>query len=526
MKGPEHDQGPRHPYKPVIEFDGGDLDCGSGLLLQIRRRIDPLEVGQLLEIRSTEPSVAEDLPAWCRMTGNDLVSTWHDRDGRSWSFLVSKSLFDPTSERAGLSQNKSAEPSAQELPTWTSFPANSPSNRREGQVPAIAPLSVMGIGSWPRPEWLLRALHEHLEGRLDESSFQALADRSVAEVVQAQVDAGVDVITDGEQRRDSYASFVGSRLENCQLIPIVDLLPYVEHPEEFAHELQALDVPAESVRHPAVFGRLSRNAARPLALHELASVRNLTDRPVKVALPGPYLLTRTMWLECVSDRVYETRESLAADLVSVLRLEIEALLAAGAAIVQLDEPVLTEVVHGRRSTGNRSFMCGALGEKRPQAEELEFAGSLLNQTLLGLPRQRLALHVCRGNWTRDESAALAGGYSPLLPLFSSIPVGTLFLELCTPRSGEIEVLKDLPQAMRIGVGVVDQKSDRVESPDEIVTRAERAVAHFGPDRIYLNPDCGFATFADSPISSFDVAKAKLSSLAKASRVLRNRHFCT
>ena len=84
-----------------------------------------------------------------------------------------------------------------------------------------------------------------------------------------------------------------------------------------------------------------------------------------------------MWLECVSDRVYDTREALADDLVRVLREEIAELLAAGAAMVQLDEPVLTEVVHGRPSGGNRSFMCGALGEKRPPAEELDFARSLL-----------------------------------------------------------------------------------------------------------------------------------------------------
>ena len=350
-----------------------------------------------------------------------------------------------------------------------------------------------------------------------------MADRAVAQVIQAQLEAGVDVVTDGEQRRDSYASFVGSRLENCQLIPIVDLLPYVEHPDEFARELRALDVPAESVRHPAVFGRIARDPSRPLAAHELAAVQRLTDRPVKVALPGPYLLTRTMWLECVSDRAYETRESLGEDVVRVLREEIEALIESGAAIVQLDEPVLTEVVHGRRSQGNRSFMCGALGEKRPPAEELDFARVLLNQTLHGLPRERLALHVCRGNWTRDESAALAGDYTPLVPLLSSIPVGTLFLELCTPPAGEIEVLKDLPGDMRIGVGVVDQKSTHVETTDEIITRSERAIALFGAHRVLLNPDCGFATFADSPISSFEVARAKLASLVQASRALRERH---
>ncbi|MGC8641377.1 MAG: sulfurtransferase TusA family protein [Isosphaeraceae bacterium] len=521
MNDAEHDpnEHPHYAYEPADRFDGGDLDCGGGLLLQIRRRIDPLARGQLLEIRSTEPSVAEDLPAWCRMTGNDLVSTWHDRPAGSWSFLISKGHFDPA--KSTPAPQPAASPARE--PTRPAFGLDPSAYRQGSPVPVIAPLSVMGIGSWPRPDWLLSALHDRLEGRLPDSDFQTLADRAVAEVVQAQLDVGVDVVTDGEQRRDSYASFVGSRLTNCQLIPIVDLLPYVEHPDEFASELQALDVPAESVRHPAVFGRLTRSPSHPLALHELTAVRGLIDRPVKVALPGPYLLTRTMWLECVSDRAYETRESLAADIVTALRQEIEALLAAGAAIVQLDEPVLTEVVHGRRASGNRSFMCGALGEKRATSEELDLARSLLNQTLSGLPRERLALHVCRGNWTRDESAALAGNYASLVPLFSSIPVGTLFLELCTPRAGEIEVLKDLPGEIRIGVGVVDQKSDRIETPEEIVTRAERAIALFGPERVLLNPDCGFATFADSPISAFDVARAKLASLVQASQTLRERY---
>ncbi|QEH34749.1 5-methyltetrahydropteroyltriglutamate--homocysteine methyltransferase [Aquisphaera giovannonii] len=503
--------------EPADRFDGGDMDCGSGLLLQIRRRIDPLGHGQLLELRSTEPSVSEDLPSWCRMTGNELVSAGRDPARAGWIFLISKGPFTPGSKA----------PPAREPAGVPGAPREAAPPERRGPrpaPPAIPPLAVMGIGSWPRPAWLLIALREWLEGRMEERAFHALADRAVAEVIVAQIGAGVDVFTDGEQRRDGYASFVGGRLANCQLIPIVDLLPYVEHPDEFARELAALDVPAQSVRHPAVFGRIARDPARPLARHELDYPRTMGDHPLKVALPGPYLLTRTMWLECVSDRVYREREELAADIVRVLREEVADLLDAGAALVQLDEPVLTEVVHGRRASGNRSFMCGALGEKRTPREELELATRLLGEVFAGFPRDRLALHVCRGNWTRDESAALAGDYRPLVGLFSSIPVGTLFLELCTPRAGEIDVLRELPDSLRIGVGVVDQKTDRIETPEEIIPRAEKAIALFGPDRVLLNPDCGFATFADSPISKFHDAQHKLQSLVVASRRLRRRHF--
>jgi 5-methyltetrahydropteroyltriglutamate--homocysteine methyltransferase len=377
----------------------------------------------------------------------------------------------------------------------------------------------MGIGSWPRPRWMLHALHEHLEGRLPDAEFQATADDAVRLAVAAQDRAGVDVVTDGEQRRDNYASFVGGRLDNCQLIPLTDLLPLVDDPEKFRAELQALDVPASEVRHPAVFGALGRS--RPLAVHEHAFVRTLTDRPVKVALPGPYLVTRLMWVECISDRVYRSREHLAEDVVRVLREEVHHLLAAGVALVQLDEPVLSEVVFtGAKPT--RSFMCGALSEKGDEATELAFARRLLDDVVRGVPRERLALHICRGNWTRDERAALAGDYRPLLPLLAGVTVGTVLLEMCTPRAGELDVLADLPRDVRVGVGVVDQKQERVEAVDEIVARAEAAVRLFGADRVLLTPDCGFATFADTPIASSSIAETKLRAIAAAATILRQR----
>lgn len=499
-----------HPHEPEVSFDGGDLDCGNGLLLLIRRHIDPLGPSQLIEILSKESSVAEDLPAWCRLTGNELVSEIELDDRRS--YLVSKGPFDAGSLRSDTKRRESM-PLTQDVVEIT-IPDRLP---EPIDAPPIPPLAVMGVGSWPRPSWLLRALHERLEGRLSDEAFAETADDAVRLAIQAQVRAGADVITDGEQRRDNYSSFVGGLLDNCQLVPLTDLLPYVDDPEEFEKELAELDVPAAEIRHPAVFGPLGRS--RPLAAHEVEFARKETDKPIKVSLPGPYLLTRTMWMECISDRAYATRDELARDVVRVLREELHHLLAAGASIVQFDEPVLTEVAYGAAVDG-RSFMCGALGERGSTDEELAFALDVLQETVKGLPAERLALHVCRGNWTPDESVALSGDYRPLLPVLAKVPIGTLVLELCTPRAGETDVLKAIPDDRRIGVGVVNQKHAAVESVDEIMAKAQRAIDLFGKERVLLNPDCGFATFADNPICTAAIAEAKLAAMAEAARRLR------
>lgn len=528
----------QHPQPADAAFDGGELDCGNGLLLLIRKHIDPLPAGGLLEVRSTETSVDEDLPAWCRLTGNRLVSVL--REGRQRSFLIAKAgepvgpaTAAAAGPRAGQSGGLAAGARVESGPGSPAGapPATSPSVSAVDGLPGAArpgsPLPppalpdhgwlVLGVGSWPRPRWLMQALHERLEGRLGEAEFEATADDAVRLCVQAQVSAGVDLLTDGEQRRDSYASFVGTKLDNCQLIPISDLLPYVEHPEQFAEELRALDVPAAKVRHPAVFGPLARR--QPLALHEARFLSGLSPAPTKVALPGPYLLARTMWLDCLLERAYPSREALAADLVAILRAELSDLLAAGVALVQFDEPVLSEVVFGRAAK-QRSFMCGALGERGAPAQELAFAAELLAAVTAGFPRERLALHLCRGNWTPDESAALSGDYGPLLPFLSAAPVGTLLLEACTPRAGDLELLRAIPADKRLALGAVNPKTPSVEGLEQILAQARRAENLLGTGRLWLTADCGFATFADNPVASARVAQAKLANLAEAARRLR------
>jgi 5-methyltetrahydropteroyltriglutamate--homocysteine methyltransferase len=137
--------------------------------------------------------------------------------------------------------------------------------------------------------------------------------------------------------------------------------------------------------------------------------------------------------------------------------------------------------------------------------------------------ERLALHICLGNWSADESLALSGDYTPLVDILGQMNVGTLFLELATPRAGEMEILERLSKHLRIGIGSCNQKHAHVESVESIVAHVEKAIQLFGAERLLLTPDCGFATFADNPLNSDRVAEAKLAALAQAAAILRERH---
>ena len=208
------------------------------------------------------------------------------------------------------------------------------------------------------------------------------------------------------------------------------------------------------------------------------------------------------------------REQIAADIVRVLREELIDLLDAGAALVQFDEPVLSEVVFSGPKN-KRSFMCGALSESLGSAHELGFAKSLMNAVTAALAKERIGIHVCRGNWTTDESVALSGSYAPLVETLAGMNVGAYLLEMCTPRAGEMEILKRLPDDARIGIGVVNQKVSAIEAADDIVARMKNAIRLFGRERVMFHPDCGFATFADNPICPATAAEGKLRAVVQA-----------
>ena len=216
---------------------------------------------------------------------------------------------------------------------------------------------VTTVGSWPRSPELLRALKGRRLGRMAAEEFDAIADREVLGALRTQEGAGVDIVTDGEQRRDNFFSFVAEKLEGVRLMSLAEMLDYVEDRAGFEEMLRTMDVPAFAMFNPTAVGRIAQR--KPLALEEFIFLKQHTDKPVKVTLPGPYLLTRAMWLQGMSQQVYPTKEHLADDVVAILRAELAALSRAGADFVQFDEPVLSELVFSSK-VSSRVFMCASL----------------------------------------------------------------------------------------------------------------------------------------------------------------------
>jgi 5-methyltetrahydropteroyltriglutamate--homocysteine methyltransferase len=298
---------------------------------------------------------------------------------------------------------------------------------------------------------------------------------------------------------------------------LADLLEYVEDKAAFETLLNALDVPAFAIKNPTVVGKLA--AKEPLVLSDFQFLREHTRKPVKMTLPGPYLLSRSTWVKNLSDTAYPTREALADDIVHILREELRRLAAAGADIIQFDEPVLTELVFAGKSA-TRTFMCAALAASASPEGELELAVDLINRVVEGIDGPTLALHVCRGNWSPKEAVLLQGSYEPLMPYFARMNVHQFVLEYATPRAGSLQALQSLPATVQIGYGAVNPRTTELESVDEIVARVTELTAFIARERIYLNPDCGFSTFADRPVGTPNMAFKKLCTLSRAAEILR------
>lgn len=386
------------------------------------------------------------------------------------------------------------------------------------------PFTTSLMGSMPRSKELIALKRKLATDKSYEAAYKSLLKTETKRLVRLQEQYCVDIVVNGELSRDNYVSFVADKLDGVVMMNMADILEYIEDKKAFEQILDILDVPAVSIKNAICNGQIGYVTS--LVADEMQELKKLSSHPVKATLPGPYLMTRSMWLPALTHAYYSNKEELGEDILKILKQEIDRLVDSGVAILQFDEPVLTEVVFSTGQT--RSFMCAALSEKKDPTEELQFATYLIKSVMDYLRESSVlsSLHVCRGNWSKDESILLKGPYTPLVKLFEDTSPDVLALEFSTPRAGELSSLlssEKITQNSILALGVINPRTQHIESSESIVSKATEALQFIPKEKLWLNPDCGFATFANRPVSSFDIIEQKLEQLKKAQMILRQMY---
>ena len=349
----------------------------------------------------------------------------------------------------------------------------------------LFPTSV--IGSLPRPRFVRDLIADDCP--LDEAEYTRLMEGAVRAAVALQETAGLDVVTDGEWWRKSYIGVIA----------------------ELAHGFELSTNPADGRPWTIVVDKLAPKQPGFVA-REIAFLRQLTQRDLKATVPAPALLGERMWDPVKSSRAYPQREDFVRDCVPILRREVELLRDEGVSIIQVDDPHLCLFVDP---------------DVRAQYDDAErasdFAVDMDNQVVDGIAGVKLAVHLCRraGARARGE-AAHSGGYDPILKQLGRLKVQHVTMEFTTPGAGDMAVFRQLPESVEVGLGCVSCQPGQIDSAEAIVQRVEQALQYLPPERITLNPDCGFAPGSAAEVS-LDEVYTKLKHEVAAARILREKY---
>jgi 5-methyltetrahydropteroyltriglutamate--homocysteine methyltransferase len=349
----------------------------------------------------------------------------------------------------------------------------------------LFPTSV--IGSLPRPQFVKDLIADDCPIQGDE--YRRLMGNAIRAAVAMQEAAGLDVITDGEWWRKSYIGVIA----------------------ELANGFELSRNPADGRPWTVVVDRLSPKQPGFIA-QEIRFLKGLTNRKLKATVPAPALLGERMWDPVKSAKAYPKREDFVRDCVPIIRREVELLRDEGVSIVQVDDPHLCLFVDP---------------EVRKQYDDAErasdFAVDMDNDVVSGIKGVKLAVHLCRRAGARARGEAdHRGGYDPILSQLGRLKVDHITMEFTSPGAGDMSVFKRLPENVEIGLGCVSCQPGQIDSADVIVERVEAALKHVAPERITLNPDCGFAPGSGAEVS-LDEVYTKLKNEVAAAQRLREKY---
>ncbi len=349
----------------------------------------------------------------------------------------------------------------------------------------LFPTSV--VGSMPRPQFVRDLIAG--DASPTDSEYQRKMKAAVAYIVALQEHAGLDVLTDGEWWRKSYIGVIA----------------------ELAHGFELSVNPQDGRPWTVVVEPLAPKNPGFIA-QEITFLRSITGRKIKATLPSPALLGERMWDPELSSRAYPRREDFVRACVPILRKELELVRDAGADIAQIDDPHLCLFVDPEVRSRHDD----------PDAAS-QFAADVVNEVVDGIEGIHLAVHLCRraGARVRGE-AQFKGGYDPIINQLNSLRVHHLTMEFTDPGAGDMEVFGKLREDLEIGLGCVGVAPGEVDSARTIVSRVEKALEFIAPERITLNPDCGFAPGSAATVDVDEVYQ-KIANEVEAARRLREKY---
>lgn len=310
------------------------------------------------------------------------------------------------------------------------------------------------IGSYPFPGWLEFAC-QHLD-RFGPDDLAEMQQDAVTAAVHDQIEAGLDVITDGEQTRlDFNLSFYGY----LQGIELESAPPRRFGPP--AHDQRGRHRVIGQLRAPHGLG----------AVDEFARLQRLAPAgpTLKASVPGPYTLSGRL----VPGGDYADRYAVTEALVPIVRAELDALVGAGCREITVDEPSMSCYAH--------------------REDPARFVDIFNRTVATAVGRCRLSTHLCFGNY--KARAVGPRQYAPMFPAFLDLQVEEVHVEMASREFAEIEIISEIARRMDVAVGIIDVKSYYIETPEDVASRVRRCLDHAPAERLAFAPDCGLSQTA-------------------------------
>lgn len=363
---------------------------------------------------------------------------------------------------------------------------------RTARTKALPPFYTQVIGSLPRPAAVRELLARQQTMPADQ--FRAALDDCVAFAIRLQEIAGLDVVSDGEWRRRHYVAEFLRRIGGFEKV----------RPYRHAGETKLTDVVVRRIE-----------AAGPVWAADAAFLRRHTQRVAKFAIPSPFLIAIRYWDAEFSAMAYPTLEHFIEHLSTILRCEAEALVAAGIDILQIDDPALTYFCD-RRLMDSGDTHDDRLRRTWNIDRQFPEAVNAINAIVTGLPAE-IHLHCCHSVYKRQSD--VHGDYKPILPRLEGARIDRVNLEFAYHGTGVVDDLALLPAHLGVGMGVVDVRGETLPTVEQIAAIGAAGARIVGPERIALNPDCGFAPDMGEP-PTIDEAFEKLRRMCEAAWRLR------